>query len=338
MTLNQRIALLVQLGGYLTSDNELFHAIMHRTQFNNGWLTVENCKKAARNIARHFLLPAQLENWAKHYVIRDNSNPKKVGIIMRSNVPFVGFHDMLAVFLSGNQSIIKLSDQDKFIIPHLLKKMGDWNSKSKSYFEIKDRLTAFDGIIATESNNSTRYFEQYFGKYPNIIRKNRRAVAVLDGSETAEELYDLGKDIFEYFGLGDRNVSKIFIPRDFNFEPLLEAFHRYNSIVLNTKYKNNFDYNYAMYMLNKVKYKANGCILLIEDEAVTSRIASIHYEFYEEKDTLVRRLTAQASEIQNVVTKMDLPNIKTITFGQSNQPSLMDYADEIDTMEFLINL
>ncbi|MFK7979238.1 MAG: acyl-CoA reductase [Saprospiraceae bacterium] len=338
MTLNQRIALLVQLGEYLVSQDELLHAVMHRTHYNNRWLTIENCEKAAKHITQNFLQSSQLENWANHYVIRDNSNPKKVGIIMNTDIPLVGFHDLLAVFLSGNQAIIKLSDKDKFLIPHLIKKMGRWNSEAKSYFEVVDRLTAFDAVIATGNNNATRYFEQYFGKYPNIIRKNRRTVAVLDGTETADELYALGNDVFDYFGLGTRNVSKLYIPKHFKFEPLLEAFHKYNSIVLNTKYKNNFDYNYAMFMLNKVVYKANGCIILIENEAITSRIASLHYEYYDKGDNLVATLNSQAAEIECVVSKMKLANIETVAFGKAQQPSLTDYADGADTMKFLINL
>lgn len=338
MTLEQRITLLVQLGEYLVSGDEFLHAVMHRTHYNNRWLTIENCKKATKAIAHNFLQKEVLENWAKHYVIRDNSNPKKVGIVMAGNIPLVGFHDWLAVFLSGNKAAIKLSDKDKFLMPHLIKKMGDWEKEAKPYFEIIERLKDFEAVIATGSNNSARYFEQYFGKYPHIIRKNRHAIAVLDGTETPQELGDLGRDVFEYFGLGCRNVSKIYLPRDFKFEPLLEAFHQYNSIVLNTKYKNNFDYNYAMFMLNKVAYKANGCILLIENEAIASRIASLHYEYYDKMDTLVSTLNNQAEEIQCVVSKMNLANINTVAFGKAQQPSLTDYADGIDTMEFLINL
>jgi len=338
MTLNQRITLLVQLGEYLVSGDELLHAVIHRTHYNNGWLTIENCKKAATTIAQNFLQRTPLENWAKHYVIRDNSNPKKVAIIMSSDIPLTGFHDLLAVFLSGNQSVIKLSDTDRFLIPHLIKKMGDWNGEAKAYFEVTERLKGFEAVIATGTTNNTRYFEQYFGKYPNIIRKNRHAVAVLDGTETTAELSALGNDVFEYFGLGSRNVSKIYLPRGFNFEPLLVAFHEYNSIVLTTKYKNNFDYNYAMFMLNKVAYKANGCIILIENEAITSRIASLHYEYYDKGDNLVNKINSRAEEIQCVVSKMTLPNINTIGFGKTQQPNLTDYADGVDTMKFLINL
>jgi len=338
LTLAQRIALLVQLGEYLVSGDEFLHAVMHRTHYNNRWLTIENCEKAVKAIAQSFLQKATLENWAKQYEVKDEPTPKKVGIVMAGNIPLVGFHDLLAVFLAGHQAIIKLSDKDKFLMPHLIKKMGDWEAQSTPYFEVIERLTGFEAVIATGSNNSARYFEQYFGKYPNIIRKNRNAIAVLDGTETKAELYALGNDVFEYFGLGCRNVSKIYIPRGFKFEPLLEAFHEYNSIVLNTKYKNNFDYNYAMFMLNKVKYKANGCILLIENEAITSRIASLHYEYYDKADNLVDALNNRVEEIQCVVSKMNLPNIQTVAFGKAQQPSLTDYADGVDTMEFLINL
>lgn len=337
MTLNQRIAVLVQLGEYLVSGDEFLRAVMHRTQYNNAWFTIEKCEQAAKAIAQNFLQEAQLKNWAKAYTLVDNAAPKKVAIVMADTIPFASFHDLLAVFLSGNQAIIKLSEKDKFLIPHLIKKMGDWNAAVTPYFEITERLAGFEAVIAT-GNDSMHYFEKYFGKYPNIIRKNRRAVAVLDGTETTAELYALGIDVFEYFGRGARNVSKIYIPRDFIFEPLLEAFHEYNKIVLNNKYKNNFDYNYAMFMLNKVKYKANGCIILIEDEAIISRIASLHYEFYDKADNLVEILGSRSTEIQSVVSKMNLPNIKTIAFGQTQQPSLTDYADGVDTMEFLINL
>jgi len=338
LKIEKRIALLVKLGEYLLSGDEYLKAVMSRTHYNNRWLTVENCEKSAKAIGLNFLQKEQLENWAKQYNIAEEVTPKKVGVIMAGNIPLVGFHDMIAVFLSGNQSLIKLSDKDKFLIPQLLKKMGEWDEASKPYFEIIERLSGFDAVIATGSNNSARYFEQYFGKYPNIIRKNRHAVALLDGTETMADLYALGNDVFEYYGLGCRNVAKIYVPKDFKFEPLLEAFHEYRSIVLNTKYKNNFDYNYAMFMLNKVEYKANGCIILIENEAITSRIASLHYEFYDKVDNLVVEMNRRAEEIQCIVTKMDIDNIKTLPFGKAQQPSLTDYADGVDTMEFLTNL
>lgn len=338
MTLKKRIALLVQLGEFLLSEDEFLKAVMGRTHYNNGWLTVENCEKATKAIATNFLQKEQLENWAATYGVGDMDAPQKVGIVMAGNIPLVGFHDMLSVFLAGHHSLIKLSDKDKFLLPHLIKKMGDWEEDAKAYFTVIERLAGFDAVIATGSNNSARYFEQYFGKYPNIIRKNRNAVAVLDGTETSEELAALSNDIFEYYGLGCRNVSKIYVPRDYDFVPLLEATHEYKKIVLNSKYKNNFDYNYAMYILNGVEYKANGCIMMIENEAIPSRIASLHYEFYDKADNLVQDLKAKSTQIQCVISKMNLINIEAIPFGKAQKPSLTDYADGVDTMEFLMSL
>lgn len=338
MTLNQRIALLVQLGEYLLSGDEFLKAVMHRTQYNNAWLTVENCEKAVRSIGQNLLQKAELEKWAEEYEVKETTVPKKVGLVMAGNIPFVNFHDLLAIFLTGHQAIIKLADKDRFLIPQLIKKMGEWAEASKPYFDIVERLTGFDAVITNGSNQANHYFEQYFGKYPNIIRKNKKAIAILDGTESMADLYALGNDVFQFYGLGSRNVSKIYLPKDFQFDPLLEAFHEYNSTVLNNKYKNNFDYNYAMLMLNKVPYKANGCIILTENEAITSRIASLHYEFYDKADNLVVEINRRAEEIECIVANMNLPNIKTIPFGKTQQPGLRDYVDGIDTMKFLINL
>lgn len=338
MTLEKKIQLLCRLGDYLLSDDEYLKAIMHRTQFNNGWLTIENCEKACRAIAFNFLQEDKLKAWCDLYQLTDAAPMKKVGIVMAGNIPLVGFHDLISVFLSGNQSIIKLSDKDKYLLPQLIKKMGEWEEESKDYFKIVEKLAGFEAVIATGSNNSARYFERYFGKYPHIIRKNRNAIALLSGEESMADLYALGNDIFEYFGLGCRNVSKLYLPRNYQFEPLLEALHEYRNIILNNKYKNNFDYNYAMFMLNKVEYKANGCIILLENEAISSRIASLHYEFYEKEDILVEKLQHNATQIQCIISKMEIDGFQTIPFGDAQKPSLTDYADGVDTMEFLTNL
>ncbi len=338
MTLQQRINLLARLGDYLLSGDDLLKAVMYRTEHNNPWLTVPNCERAATTIAKSFLQKEKLEVWANTYQIKNHSSPKKVGVVMAGNIPLVGFHDLLCVFITGNQSLIKLSDKDKFLVPHLIKKLTEWNLNVEKYFKILPFLKGFDAIIATGSNNSAHYFEQYFSKYPHIIRKNRNAVAVLDGAETTAQLYALGNDVFEYFGLGCRNVSKLYVPKNYQFEPLLEAFHEYRAVILHNKYKNNFDYNYALYMLNKIPYKANGCILLTENEAIASRIASLHYEFYEEGNNLVAHLRKRASKIQCVVSRKKLNGLKTVSFGKAQQPDLADYADGVDTLHFLIAL
>jgi len=198
-------------------------------------------------------------------------------------------------------------------------------------------LQGLDGVIATGSNNSARYFEAYFGKYPNIIRKNRNAVAILNNKETKEDLAKLGTDIFQYFGLGCRNVAKIYVPEDFDFDQLLEALHEHKEIVMHDKYKNNFDYNYTLIILNSVAHKSNGCILLTEDASLQSRIAQLHYEFYKDEADLNTKLTSVESEIQCVVGQA-VKGWSTIPFGQAQVPGLSDYADGVDTLEFLLGL
>ena len=201
-----------------------------------------------------------------------------------------------------------------------------------------DRLANFDAVIATGSNNTARYFDQYFGKYPNIIRKNRNAIAVLDGKENESELKALGRDVFQFFGLGCRNVSKVYLPKGYEFEPLLEALHTYNELVLHNKYKNNFDYNYTLLIMNKIPHQSNGCVLMTEDTSLQSRIASLHYEYYEDKDQLQKDLENKKEEIQCAVGRVDLDGISVFPFGKAQQPALMDYADGVDTMEFLLSI
>jgi len=334
MKLQARIDAMVELGKRLQTEDEFLDALMQRTYHENQWFTVENQQKTVKAIATQFLERTALENWVASYPI-EKQKSKVIGLVVADNTPLAGFHDLLSVFIAGHQAQIKLSEKDKHVLPYLIKLLGEINSKATSYFSIVLKLKNFDAIIATGNNNATRYLEAYFGKYPNIIRKIRRGVAVLDGSETAAELVDLGRDVFQNFGLGVRNIAKLYVPRAYNFEPLLEAFHEYRKIVLNNKYKNNFDYHYALYIINRAKYLANGCIMLREDETVLSPIANLHYEYYDVLENLAERIQHQATEIELVASQIDLPNLSTVSFGKTQQPSLLDYPSGVDTMAFL---
>ena len=248
----------------------------------------------------------------------------------------------------GHISMIKLSDKDSYLLPYFLKLLTQFNGACAKYFKVVDKLKDFDAVIATGSNNAARYFENYFKDYPHIIRKNRNAVAILDGTETEEEIVELGQDVFQYFGLGCRNVSKIYVPEGYDFTKLLETFHQFNRIILHSKYKNNYDYNYALLMMNNVKYMSNGAIILKEDQAIQSRIATLHYEFYSDKSELVNILLSQQDYIQCVVSnklesewskqKTADTNLQLLPLGQAQCPSLMDYADGVDTINFLLTL
>ena len=339
MNFQERINLLVRLGEHLGGEDEYLRALMHRSSVHNPWFTMENQEQALNAIAGQFLRADKLDAWLGRYTLPQAPlAPKRVGLVMAGNIPLVGFHDLLCVFAAGHQSRIKLSDKDPYVLPYLLKLLGQFDERAQAYFEICERLQGFDAVIATGSNNSARYFEAYFNQYPNIIRKNRNGIAVLDGQETAAELLALGEDVFHYFGLGCRNVSKLYVPAGYAFEPLLEALHEYREIVLNNKYKNNFDYNYAFLMLNKEAFLANGCIILLESPATQSRIASLNYQFYEDLEVVEREIAAREAEIQVVVARDGLLNGPALPFGKAQQPELWDYADGVDTLAFLLGL
>ncbi len=339
MQIAERIELMARLGEHLLENkDEFLHALMNRTEFNNQWFTLENQHLAIKAVAEQFLQKKYLQDWADHYASIEPVSPKKVGLVLAGNIPMVGFHDILSVFIAGHQAYIKLSSKDAFILPYLFKILGQWDERSAPYFTVQQKLEGFEAVIATGSNNSSRYFEVYFGKYPHIIRKNRNAVAVLTGEEDQDELHNLGKDVFRYFGLGCRNVAKLYVPENYDFDPLLTALHEYRSVVLHTKYKNNFDYNYAMFMLNKEPFKANGCILLREDAATTSRIANLNYEYYQTLHQIPAMLAEKEEQIQCVVAKDGVLEMPTLPFGTAQSPGLMDYADGVDTMKFLTEL
>ncbi len=338
MTSIERITALSRLGELLLQPDDYLDAIIHRTEYNNPWFTKENQQMAIQAIATEFLDKNKLEKWAAAYPIADEPPMKTVGMVMAGNLPLVGFHDLVCTFVAGHKAKIKLSDKDKFLLPYLLQLLEKYTPGAGAYFEIVEQLTGFDAVIATGSNNSARYFEAYFGKYPHIIRKNRNAVAVLDGSESSDDLHALGKDIFRFFGLGCRNVSKLYLPQGYDFQPLMEALHEWREIANHSKYRNNFDYNLALLMLNQVPYFNNGCIIRTENKAIASRIAMLHYEFYEDKNWLEMELAGRQEEIQCIVAKPQLISLPTIAFGKTQEPGLMDYADGVDVMEWLITV
>lgn len=339
MTVAERIALMIRLGEHLRkNDDELLEAWMSRTQFKNPWFTMENQQSAISAIADQFLREENLNAWLAKYELPDSALARKVGLVLAGNIPLVGFHDILCVFLSGHISRIKLSSKDEFVLAYLIKLLIQWDERAKVYFQIVDKLAEIDAVIATGSNNSARYFDAYFSKYPNIIRKNRNAIAVLSGQESTEELHSLGKDVFRYFGLGCRNVSKVYVPEDYDFDILLTALHEFRDVIRHSKYKNNFDYNYAMYLLNKEPFLANGCILLREDKMVASRIANLNYEYYSDISSLENQLEERVDEIQCIVAQDALLKNDTLSFGKAQTPALSDYADGVDTLAFLLGL
>lgn len=338
MTVQERIETLAALGEYIGRMEGRLEFVIRQAFVDNPWFTVENIKAALSAIQTEYLNKEKLTAWAAHYALKDDVTARKVGLVLAGNIPLVGFQDLMNVFAAGHQSLIKLSDKDKYLIPHLIKVMTEINPDSAASFEIVSRLSGYEAVIATGSNNTARYFEAYFGKQPNIIRRNRNSVAVLNGSETDEEFRAFNRDVFQYFGLGCRNVAKIYVPKGYDFNQMLEIMHEQNHLANHNKYKNNFEYNLAFNILNRTPYYNNGAVILVEAENIASRIAQLNYETYENIDSVYEKLKAQADAIQCIVANNKVKDLDVIPFGSTQTPSLMDYADGVDTMEFLTAL
>lgn len=331
MDLAERIKIMMQLGKYLMDDNDELKSVKQQAWQKNKWFTEEFINYSFKNISQHYLDEAKLKNWVKHYHIDDNIEPQRIGVVMAGNIPLVGFHDFLSVFITGHRQVIKLSDKDDVLLPHLIEKLKEWNVKLSSVVTTDELLKDCDAYIATGSNNSARYFHHYFGKYPSIIRNNKTSVAVLSGDENEEQLQSLADDVYTYFGLGCRNVTKLFVPEGYNFEPLLKAFRKYNYFSDITKYRNNYDYNLALFIMNNKFYMTNETIILSENENIFSPVSVLHYSFYKEEIEVFKQLENDQN-IQCIVAKNFVP------FGKSQEPGLFDYADGIDTMQFLLSL
>lgn len=328
-SINERIDLLDKLGNYIISDDEQWESAKIMAANMNAWFTPESIEMSINNVADNYLQKEKLANWIKGYNLPTNT--KKVGIVMAGNIPLVGFHDFLCSFISGHYTKIKLSSKDSVLLKHMIEKLISWNSSVSELVAIADNLKGCDAYIATGSNNTSRYFEAYFSKYPNIIRKNRTSVAILDGAETQGEIKALGKDIYSYFGMGCRNISKIYLPENYSVEQFLNNLDIYKEIIHHNKYKNNYDYYLAIYLLNKVPYLTNDFTLAIENKEIFSPISTLHYEYYSDKNDVVENLQKN-DNVQCIVGEGH------IAFGNAQLPRLDDYADGVDTIQFLSGL
>ncbi|AJR04020.1 acyl-CoA reductase [Siansivirga zeaxanthinifaciens] len=350
MDLQERIKAFAKLGDFLSQfskdtiqkkenieHNEIFFdGFKHQlklAQENNGWFTDENMRFSLEGWSK-LLTEENLETWLKPYNI-SNVQPKLVAIIMAGNIPLVGFHDFLSVLITGHHVLVKQSSNDKHLIPYLAKYLEFVEPQFKGTIHFTDgKMENFDAVIATGSDNTARYFEYYFKNKPSIIRNNRNSVAVLTGNETEAEMKNLSEDIFRYYGLGCRNVSKIFIPKNYNFDAFFNGIYHWHPIIEKAKYANNYDYNKAVYLMSEFDMLENGFLMIKEDPSYASPIATVFYEYYDDIEQLKQRLKADVNKIQCVVAKGFSEN--EIAFGHTQKPELWDYADSVDSVEFLL--
>lgn len=339
MTLSERIFILNTLGKSLKKyiENGEMESVFRQMKNQNAWFTEDFVKKSVLSIVDNFLQIEQLTDFANSYKIQESSVVKTVGIVAAGNIPAVSFHDIMCIFLSGNKALIKLSSTDAVLIQFIVSELSRIDERTKAVLEIGQRLNEVDALIATGSDNTAQHFEYYFSKIPNIIRRNRTSVAVLDGNESRIDLSNLGNDIFSYFGLGCRNVSKLFVPKGYDFVPFFESIEYWNTILLHHKYNNNYDYNKSIYLVNQDKHYDNGFLLVKESNQLVSPLAVLFYEEYDSLNALRETLKSQGDKIQAIVGNTG--QIKNeIAFGAAQTPSLNQFADDIDTMDFLVGI
>lgn len=349
MQLQQRINAFIELGTFLkqfASETSAIEAPINENKVHfeamqsaivsakntNGWFTDDNLAYAFKSWSEA-LTQEQLTNWLSPYKISEESTEKAIAIVMAGNIPLVGFHDFLCVLLAGHKAIAKVSSNDAALLPVLSNFLIAQEPAFKGRITItSEKLPDFDAVIATGSDNTAMYFNHYFGKYPSIIRKNRNSVAIIDGTESKAEMEALANDVFRYFGLGCRNVSKLYVPEGYDWDHLFNGMYSWKDVINNHKYMNNYDYNKAVYLMSMIPLLDNEFLLLKEDTAFSSPISVLFYQTYKDATTLEALLAAEKAHIQCIVSKNHVP------FGRAQKPNLNDYADGVDTMAFLLDL
>lgn len=336
MHLADRITVLAALGQKLEEDIQTAdHPVLQNACRENPWFTPENSLTAISAITKAFLDPSLLQEWLQAYEINEESPKNKLGLILAGNIPLVGFHDILCGFLAGYQSQIKLSSKDQVLNQYMLKSLIEIDPQVEDYFCLSERISGVQKLVATGGESAGMHFRYYFRDIDHIIRDNRSSVAVLSGEESEADLTELGRDIFLYFGLGCRNITKLYLPEGFDPDRLFKAIYPYYEVINHHKYKNNYDYNFAIYSLGQEKFLTNDFLILKKDPAIFSRIAALHYENYPDMDWVQKELEKNRNKIQCVAANHCIPGWDTLKFGTCQNPGLSDYADGIDTMKFL---
>ena len=334
MNLEDRIAAFEKLGKYLSAIDEVeFRRIATLAKNENSWFTEANVRLSLASTGR-FLNPLALRQWIAPYHI-DHIHPKTIAVVMAGNIPMVGFHDVLCVLVSGHRLLAKLSSKDSTLMRTVIEKLIAIEPRFTDAIRFADILKGFDAVIATGSDNSARYFEFYFGRYPHIIRKNRTSCAILSGFETEVELVNLGQDVFSHFGLGCRNVSKLFVPEGYDFGTLFRSWEKYDEIMHHHKYHNNYDYQKSIMLLNRQDFLDTGYLLLQQSDKLVSPISVLYFEYYRDWSALLEKLRDLKPKLQCVVGNVEAADVR---IGQAQSPGLTDYADQIDTMKFLEGL
>jgi len=345
MTIDKRINAFCQLGKRMIAEsalesNSALNNVIENAHIHNPWFIPVNVRNSINAIAEQWLNRATIEEWLSRYPIDklNAQSPKTIGVIMAGNIPLVGFHDFLCVLISGNKFLGKFSSKDGNLMLTITQMLTQIEPEFVNYIEITDnQLKGFDAVIATGSDNSSRYFDYYFKNYPTIIRKHRNSIAIITGNETSGDFEQLSNDIFNYFGLGCRNVSKLLVPKGYNFTPMLDNFIKWSNLINHNKYANNYEYNRAIYTMNQVMHLDTGYLLVTPSEVIESPVGVLFYQEYNTLKDAVEYINQNGERVQCIVGNAGT-HPQAITFGTTQSPKIDDYADGLDTVEFLLGI
>lgn len=334
MSVNTRVRNLVNVGKRLQEKNDNYQNIVRQAIIHNKWFTEETISLSIDNITKYYLSETELQRWIEKYNIPDRKSEKNLGIITAGNIPLVGIHDIITGYICGFPMHIKVSSKDTLLTTYFVDLL--LTEDDTADIQIVDKLTDHNLVITTSSNSVGVHFEYYFRNIPHIIRKNRNSIAILHDKITDDDIRQLSNDIFSYYGLGCRNVSSVLVPRSFDFSKFMEILHERKELILHNKYKNNFDYNLAIFSMNGDNFYSNGCLILRENENIASRIASLNFQYYDNEADIINVIQNNKDKIQCVSSALSIEGIDTIEFGKLQAPSLWDYADGEDTVTFLL--
>ena len=336
MDVNRRVEAFSELGSKLKEAD--LKDVIDKAVIHNSWFTEQSVVFALNSVIEEMLDLSKLNEWVSKYSIPDQKENKIVALILAGNIPAVGFHDVLSVLIFGHQAQIKLSSKDAVVIPFILDNLLEIEPRFQEQIEFVDRVHGFDAIIATGSDNTGSYFEHYFKKYPHIIRKNRKSIGIIDSSTSDDDIRAMGEDIFKFFGLGCRNISKLYVQNTVDLTRVMEIWHEQKEIILHNKYKNNYDYNYTVFLLNKENFLMNGALLLRENQSLHSRIACVHYETFNEIEDLNSKIDSERDSLQCIVYQNTAKIPECILPGTTQKPQLWQYADNVDIVQFLTSI
>lgn len=305
-----------------------YDEVIARAEINNPWF-IKTFVLQALGVWADALTENGVDKWLKSYP--QGKTAKNISVIGAGNIPLVAFHDCISVLASGHNLWLKCSTDDEILLPFIINRLLSFEKSLENSLELKTQgLQKADALIATGSNNSARYFEYYFRHMPMILRKNRSSVAVITDEVSNETLESLADDMFSYFGKGCRSVGKLFVPENFNIQRVFENSVKYSYFKNHNKYVNNFDYHRAIYLMNQDKFLENDFFVIRESDKMHAPVGVCFYERYSDLDKVKEKVNALSDELQ-VISGLD----ESAAIGCNQMTTLLDYADGVDTMEFL---